>query len=81
MDHLTFGGLTISQLRGLDLPETISHCEDSSQRAVLSPDVAWFEQIQRINALQAVIDAMPELLEEIDRLHTSSICNGEPALV
>lgn len=54
-----------NRLRRLNLPSGISHCEECSLAAVLAPEVEWLEHLQQIDNLQALLDALPAVLDEL----------------
>ena len=69
MSEQTYAGLTIDQLRALKLPAEVIHSEDSIAGALMEPDVSWFEHLERLEGLQQAVRALPELLDEIERLN------------
>lgn len=69
MSSRTFAGKTLEQLRELKLPALVAHSEESVSGAVLEPDVPWYEHLERLDGLQQVVAAFPELIAEIERLN------------
>lgn len=61
--------MTLEELRELKLPAAFSHSEEHVTGAVLEPDVPWYEHLERLDGLQAVVQALPHLIDEIERLN------------
>lgn len=77
MSDRKFAGLTLEELRDLQLPAAISHSGEDVAGAVFKPEVAWFDHLQRLDSIQAVVRALPELLDEIERLNRAQAANAE----
>lgn len=78
MADQTYAGLTLDELRALKLPAAVMHSEESVTGAVLEPDVPWYEHLERLEGLQQIVRALPELLDEIERLNREVVKSGTP---